>query len=410
MHIESGNCPVANKDGQRRDEVKAKAPVEPSILDMGRYTSSSESDAPHSAVSSEDNEQEGGVRLDQTSAQARLATKPSLDFEPGGVSLPQPIPVYAPDSAHDERTPPFDPTEQGNTLEWMAQLDEMTPTLNSEATMPAHQQIPVYTAESFADGLNRRARATDRSVPLPLSMLYEHLYISPMTASTVSGHQPIRLCPAYDFHGGISPPADPNERPGLVMLSETVRRADVTASRAGDTDPNNPFASDFNYEGAGLSKHDLSVPGPSISSPHNLRNVDPQEFWNLEKGRFVCNCGVSFLTAREFSTHIILDDGGTIKDCPRCFKRFEKLAALVAHVEEPQSKCAIFADDHIDDEINEIPRGFATFRSHHDELDMDESLIDMGTTSEVQKITTATHAGEDKNLTEELRRLKFEEK
>ncbi|KAJ6099246.1 hypothetical protein N7467_000781 [Penicillium canescens] len=349
MHVESGKCPVVNEEGQRRDEVKAKAPGGKHILDMGRVASSPEPQPAQSSGSSEDNEREGGVRLDLASnpthhassaavaqrsgpssssefstdssrdspLEEMLAARRSLDLEPGGVSLYQQIPVYAPDSSRDGLVRRPDPTEFSGPPPLMEPFEVIVPSRITDGAVPVYQPIPVYTPDSTRDG----------------------------------------------------------RFPPLIPMSKV---------------------------------HDMNIPRPGVISHRKLLNVDPQEFWNPEKGRFFCNCGISFLTAREFRTHIVVDDDGTIKDCPRCFKRFNSLAALVAHVEAPQSKCAAFADDDVEDEINEITRGFATFKSHRDELEMGEDLISMDTSSENYKPTTAAQTEEDKKLAAELWRLKFE--
>jgi hypothetical protein len=75
----------------------------------------------------------------------------------------------------------------------------------------------------------------------------------------------------------------------------------------------------------------------------------------------------------------------------------------VAHVEAPHSRCNAFADDNVEDEINELTRGFATFRSHRDDLKMQEDLITMDISDEnLKPITTAAQVDEDDELADEL--------
>ncbi|KAJ5990386.1 hypothetical protein N7522_010593 [Penicillium canescens] len=390
MHVENGKCPVVNEEGQRRGEVKAKAPGRKHILDMGRVTSSPEPQAAQSSGSSEDNEREGGVRLDLASNPTHHASSAAFAQRSG----PSPSSEFGIDSSRDSLPEQMLAARRSLDLE--------------PGGVSLYQQIPVYAPDSSRDGLVRRPNPSEFSGALPLMEPFELVIPSPITDGALPVYQPIPVYPPDSTRDGRFPHADPNEQSGPLPLIPSLGQPSFTVLHHDTVVRSNPFLSTSTPNVAGLSQHDMNIPRPSVVSHRKLLNVDPQEFWNPEKGRFFCNCGISFLTVREFHTHIIVDDDGTIKDCPRCFKRFNSLAALVAHVEAPQSKCAAFADDDVEDEINEITRGFATFKSHRNELEMGEDLISLDTSSENYKPTTAAQTEEDKKLAAELWRLKFE--
>ncbi|KAJ5770300.1 uncharacterized protein N7511_002351 [Penicillium nucicola] len=385
VHLESGNCPVVNKDGQHGDEVKAEGPAEQNFLDAGRFPSSSESDTLQSAPS-EDDEQEGGVRLDLASASFQLesntggsqrgrtlASKPSIDFESGGVSIYQSISVYAPENIFDRRVAPIDPP-----LGSLAKDDEPTPDSSYDLSTSPGQPIPVFSRGSLAHEHYQLTDTFDESGSLP----------SISSLETCTDSRPASNFPLYHpatslFRSKLrSPPAHVPEQ---SLEGYSAEQPESAVSGAG-------------------------TPSASTTSHQSPLNVDPQEFWNADKGCFVCNCGSSFETAREFRIHIALGDDSAIKDCPRCFRRFQNLAALVAHVEAPLSKCAAFADDLVENEINEITRGFATFRSHRSDVEMADDLIDLDTTSETKEQASSDDLDDDMKLAEELHRLKFEER
>jgi hypothetical protein len=193
-----------------------------------------------------------------------LAARRSLDLEPGGVSLYQPIPVYAPDSSRDGLVRRPDPSEFSGPLPLMEPFELVIPSPITDGVVPVYQSVPVYAPDSTRDGR---------------------------------------------FH-----PADPNEQSGLLPLIPSLEQPSFTSLHPDTAARSNPFLSTLTPNVAGLSQHDMNIPRPSVASHHKLLNVDPQEFWDPEKGRFFCNCGISFLTAREFRTHIIVDDDGTIKE------------------------------------------------------------------------------------------------
>ncbi|KAJ5497326.1 hypothetical protein N7463_009313 [Penicillium fimorum] len=108
-----------------------------------------------------------------------------------------------------------------------------------------------------------------------------------------------------------------------------------------------------------------------------IQGVDPESFWNTEKGRYYCNCGSSFLFITTFEYHLTMEDE-TINDCPRCFKRFRTLAALVAHMEARYSKCAFRVTiGQIEQELSEVTRGFARIpQMIGDEMEPGEIVFD----------------------------------
>ncbi|KAJ5812936.1 hypothetical protein N7447_009959 [Penicillium robsamsonii] len=108
-----------------------------------------------------------------------------------------------------------------------------------------------------------------------------------------------------------------------------------------------------------------------------IQGVDPESFWSAEKGRYYCNCGSSFLFVTTFEYHLTMEDE-TINDCPRCFKRFRTLAALVAHMEARYSKCAFrVTTGQIEQELSEVTRGFAHIpRMIGDEMEPGEIAFD----------------------------------
>ncbi|OQE45111.1 hypothetical protein PENCOP_c002G08040 [Penicillium coprophilum] len=114
-----------------------------------------------------------------------------------------------------------------------------------------------------------------------------------------------------------------------------------------------------------------------------IQGVDPESFWNAEKGRYYCNCGSSFLFVTTFEYHLTMEDE-TINDCPRCFKRFKTLAALVAHMEARYSKCAFrVTAGQIEQELSEVTRGFAHIpRMIGDEMEPGEIAFDVSSQPE----------------------------
>jgi hypothetical protein len=295
MHIESGNCPLANEDGHRRDQVKPKAFGGKNILDMRHSNSSSDTETAEDGLSSEDNEQVGGVRLDLASSPAYqtpsaafaqlseqsfsadsstdssydslseniLAAPRSPDLECGGVPLYQQIPVFAPDSAGDGRYPSADPNE----LRYASILGAFEPpvvSLSTEGVVSAYQQSPVYAPGSSHDGR------------FPLTEL--------------------------------------KEQSGSSSLRKPLEQPTLTNTCLGTAAQGNPFLSGSIPKVADMSQRVMNAPLPSTTSHRKLSNVDPQQFWNAERSRFVCNCGTSYATAREFRTHITLDDDSTIKE------------------------------------------------------------------------------------------------
>ncbi|KAJ5178405.1 uncharacterized protein N7500_001104 [Penicillium coprophilum] len=114
-----------------------------------------------------------------------------------------------------------------------------------------------------------------------------------------------------------------------------------------------------------------------------IQGVDPESFWNAEKGRYYCNCGSSFLFVATFEYHLTMEDE-TINDCPRCFRRFKTLAALVAHMEARYSKCAFrVTAGQIEQELSEVTRGFAHIpRMIGDEMEPGELAFDVSSQPE----------------------------
>ncbi|CAG8903569.1 unnamed protein product [Penicillium egyptiacum] len=126
------------------------------------------------------------------------------------------------------------------------------------------------------------------------------------------------------------------------------------------------------------------VPTSCRATAHRtIQGVDPESFWNQEKRRYYCNCGSSFLYATTFEYHLTMEDE-TINDCPRCFKRFRTLAALVAHMEARYSKCAFrVTTGQIEQELSEVTRGFADIpRMIGDETEPGEIAFDVSSQPE----------------------------
>ncbi|KAJ5200558.1 Zinc finger C2H2 [Penicillium cf. griseofulvum] len=119
-----------------------------------------------------------------------------------------------------------------------------------------------------------------------------------------------------------------------------------------------PSGSSLTVRKAGLSSYGRPI--LCRATVHRkIQGVDPESFWNAEKGHYYCNCGSSFLFVTTFEYHLTMEDE-TINDCPRCFKRFRTLAALVAHMEARYSKCAFrVTAGQIEQELSEVTRGFA---------------------------------------------------
>ncbi|KXG47890.1 Zinc finger, C2H2 [Penicillium griseofulvum] len=86
------------------------------------------------------------------------------------------------------------------------------------------------------------------------------------------------------------------------------------------------------------------------SAHHKIQGMDPERFWNADKGRYYCNCGASFLFLATFKYHLTMKDDDIN----------ETFAALVAHMEARYSKCAFrVTAGQIEQELSEVTRGLA---------------------------------------------------
>jgi hypothetical protein len=48
---------------------------------------------------------------------------------------------------------------------------------------------------------------------------------------------------------------------------------------------------------------------PCRATAHRkIQGVDPESFWNAERGRYYCNCGASFLFLSTFEYHLTMED------------------------------------------------------------------------------------------------------
>ncbi|KAJ5405091.1 hypothetical protein N7465_006375 [Penicillium sp. CMV-2018d] len=173
------------------------------------------------------------------------------------------------------------------------------------------------------------------------------------------------------------------ESPGGVLLDDIVGTSMLQ---------DNPFLSSHGAteqsSEAGSSGSTLAIQGAGPSNyvkptrcrataHRKIQGVDPESFWNHEKSRYYCNCGSSFLYLTTFEYHLTMEDE-TINDCPRCFKRFRTLAALVAHMEARWSKCAFrVTTGQIEQELSEVTRGFADIpQMSCDEMEPGEIAFD----------------------------------
>ncbi|KAJ6184043.1 hypothetical protein N7519_005344 [Penicillium mononematosum] len=143
-----------------------------------------------------------------------------------------------------------------------------------------------------------------------------------------------------------------------------------------------PSGSSLVVQEAGPSHH-VSPVRCRAAAHRKIQGVNPDSFWNHEKRRYYCNCGSSFLYITTFEYHLTMEDE-TINDCPRCFKRFRTLAALVAHMEARYSKCAFrVTTGQIEQELNEVTRGFADIpRMIGDETEPGEIAFDVSSQPE----------------------------
>ncbi|KAJ5782515.1 hypothetical protein N7457_004289, partial [Penicillium paradoxum] len=172
------------------------------------------------------------------------------------------------------------------------------------------------------------------------------------------------------------PESTSTDSPGGVLLDDLV---DIPVSRSGPfplpsaSSPQGPQAGPSNY--ASFSRQRNTIHG-------HVQGVNPEHFWNAEKGRYYCNCGASFLYVATFEYHLTMEDE-TINDCPRCFKRFVSLAALVAHMEARWSKCAVRATTaQMEQELSEITQGLADIPRLYTESELGAIDVDMSSQPE----------------------------
>ncbi|KAJ6128998.1 hypothetical protein N7471_010215 [Penicillium samsonianum] len=190
--------------------------------------------------------------------------------------------------------------------------------------------------------------------------------------------------PVKDKAGSTS-----TESPGGVLLNDifgtSMRQDNPFPSAIGATEQSSeagPSGSTLLVQGAGPSQY--VAPTRCRATAHRkIQGVDPESFWNHEKSRYYCNCGSSFLYVTTFEYHLTMEDE-TINDCPRCFKRFRTLAALVAHMEARYSKCAFrVTTGQIEQELSEVTRGFADIsRMIGDETEPGEIPFDVSSQPE----------------------------
>ncbi|EKV16160.1 hypothetical protein PDIG_09690 [Penicillium digitatum PHI26] len=179
------------------------------------------------------------------------------------------------------------------------------------------------------------------------------------------------------------------ESPGGVLLDDnfgpSIRYDDPFPSAHGAIKQSSgavPSGSNPVAQGEGPSRY--VAPTRCRAMAHRkIQGVDPEKFWNPEKSRYYCNCGSSFLYATTFEYHLTMEDEA-INDCPRCFKRFRTLAALVAHMEARYSKCAFrVTTGQIEQDLSEVTRGFADIpRMIGEELESGEMGFDVSSQPE----------------------------
>ncbi|CAG8254488.1 unnamed protein product [Penicillium nalgiovense] len=179
------------------------------------------------------------------------------------------------------------------------------------------------------------------------------------------------------------------ESPGGVLLDDifgtSMRHNNPFSSPHGATEQSSeagPSGSSLAVQEAGPSHHVAPV-RCRAAAHRKIQGVNPDSFWNHEKRRYYCNCGSSFLYITTFEYHLTMEDE-TINDCPRCFKRFRTLAALVAHMEARYSKCAFrVTTGQIEQELSEVTRGFANIpRMIGDETEPGEIAFDVSSQPE----------------------------
>ncbi|OQE15157.1 hypothetical protein PENFLA_c033G10666 [Penicillium flavigenum] len=179
------------------------------------------------------------------------------------------------------------------------------------------------------------------------------------------------------------------ESPGGVLLDDifgpSMRHDNPFQSPHGAPEQSSeagPSGSSLVVQEAGPS-HYVAPVRCRAAAHRKIQGVNPDSFWNHEKRRYYCNCGSSFLYITTFEYHLTMEDE-TINDCPRCFKRFRTLAALVAHMEARYSKCAFrVTTGQIEQELNEVTRGFADIpRMIGDETEPGEIAFDVSSQPE----------------------------
>ncbi|KAI2732026.1 hypothetical protein CBS147332_1165 [Penicillium roqueforti] len=177
------------------------------------------------------------------------------------------------------------------------------------------------------------------------------------------------------------------ESSGGARLDDFLSYDSPSPSPRGATNQSSEAGFTLAVQEAGPSHHARST-RCRATAHRKIQGVDPESFWNHEKSRYYCNCGASFLYLATFEYHLTMEDE-TISDCPRCFKRFKTLAALVAHMEARYSKCAFrVTTGQIEQELSEVTRGFADISRMigDDETELDE--IDFDVSSQPDNNTT----------------------
>lgn len=93
------------------------------------------------------------------------------------------------------------------------------------------------------------------------------------------------------------------DSPGGVLLDDLVESSMPIPSpfplKSDENSSNLPQAGSSTYTG----------PSHQRTSIHrHIQGVDPEHFWNSEKGRYFCNCGASFLYVTTFKYHLTMED------------------------------------------------------------------------------------------------------
>ncbi|ODM19497.1 hypothetical protein SI65_04481 [Aspergillus cristatus] len=114
---------------------------------------------------------------------------------------------------------------------------------------------------------------------------------------------------------------------------------------------------------------------------------DATKFFNSFIGKYICVCGSSFPTMKEFEEHVLMKSKAKRNvQCPGCLKIFKSAAALVAHCESPSVHCSINEQDVYGQFMDEVSGGLIQAVGYNDDgtIKYEAGKLDTNNTRQVE--------------------------